>query len=347
MQMINDLNYVKRKLNKISRVNLVSLPTPLEKLDNLAGKLGGPDIYLKRDDVIGGNKMRKLEFLMADALQKKKRKIITFGSVESNHTREVSVACNKLGLEPVILITKEGKIRNQGNYLLNRILGAEIKILDPLKPGPAEKGGPSTIEELSKALIEKIPDSLRKGDYYIIPVGGYVALGSVGYLLAALEMYEQCREKNINVDYIVTAVGTTGTFTGLLYGLSLINKIENRDIKLLGISVTGPQKKSYGSIIERCDKIGSMVGCPIKIGKEDIKIIDNYQPGYGIPSSGAVEAIKLVAREEGVFLDPVYTGKAMDGLIKSISSNMFKKSSSIVFIHTGGFPSLFSCSRYF
>ncbi|MFO7929711.1 MAG: pyridoxal-phosphate dependent enzyme [Candidatus Humimicrobiaceae bacterium] len=345
--MMNDLNYIKRKLEKIPRVNLISLPTPLEKLDNLAGKLEGPDVYLKRDDIIGGNKMRKLEFLMADALQKKKRKIITFGSVESNHTREVSVVCNKLGLKSIIFVTKEKEIKKQGNYLLNRILGAEIKILDPLKPGPAEKGGPSTIDQLSRALIEKIPDSLRKDDYYIIPVGGYVALGSVGYLLAALEMYDQCKRKNINIDYVVTAVGTTGTFTGLLYGLSLINKIENRNIKLLGISVTGPQKKSYGSIIKRCDKIGSMVGYPAGIEKKDIKIIDNYQPGYGIPSSGAVEAIKLVARKEGLILDAVYTGKALDGLIKCISSNMFKKSSSIVFIHTGGFPSLFSFSRYF
>ncbi len=158
-----DLNCIRENIKKIPRLNLVNLPTPLEKLDNLSKKLKGPNIYMKRDDVIGGNKMRKLEFLAADAVAKNKKKIVTFGAVGSNHTREVAVVSNKLGLKPIIFITGDKKnIKKQGNFLLNTILGAEIKILKPLENAPFAKNGLDTVEKLSKALIEKIPEKYKK-----------------------------------------------------------------------------------------------------------------------------------------------------------------------------------------
>jgi len=193
-----------------------------------------------------------------------------------------------------------------------------------------------------------LPSRLTGPKNYIIPVGGYTPLGSLGYLVGFIELFGQLRKAGVFPHYVVTAVGTTGTYAGLLCGAAMVNRLKGSDIRVVGISVTGNQKNEVEGIANRVRATASLIGEDIRVKEEDIDIIDDYWgPGYGVPNSIGLEAITMVAQREGIFLDPVYTGKAMGGLLDLLEKEKFKPKSNIVFIHTGGFPAIFAYSKYF
>lgn len=340
---------IRESLDKIPRIDLIGsqLPTPLGKMQNVTNFLGGPSLFIKGDDVIGGNKMRKLEFFIADAKQKGAHTVITFGAAQSNHGRETAVACNQAGLHTTLMLAGEEPKQHQyqGNLLLDKILGADLIMVDP-SALQSLKG--TAIEELEKAIEGTLPAKFKEEGYYIIPAGGYMPLGSVGYFLCAMEIYEQAKKIGASVDYIVTAVGTTGTYVGLLAGAQALNAIEGTNIKVIGVGVGGPVTGAIPGVIRRTIATGQMLGLDLQVSEKDITLSGDYwQPGYDISSKGDIEAIELVARKEGIFLDTVYTGKAMFGLLDMIKKKKFNKSDNIVFLHTGGFPALFAFNEDF
>ncbi|MGM0365923.1 MAG: 1-aminocyclopropane-1-carboxylate deaminase/D-cysteine desulfhydrase [Actinomycetota bacterium] len=339
---------IEQKIGKVPRVTLGSLPTPLQEMENMGLHSHGHKLFIKRDDIIGGNKVRKLEFFIAEALDKKAETVITFGAPQSNHTRETAVACRKVGLEPIIVISGKKRGEIQGNALLNRILGAEIIYTPPLSPPPFTAGGPQTVEELSDALKGMLPAGLAGPKSYIIPVGGYTPLGSMGYLLGFLELYGQLKQAKVIPHYVVTAAGTTGTYAGLLCGAALVNRTEGINIRVVGISVTGEMESEAAGIMDRVRETAAIIGEDVMVGMQDIDIVNDYwKPGYGIPNSRTIDAIKTLARKEGIFLDPVYTGKAMGGLLDLMGKEKFSPESNIIFMHTGGFPAIFAYAKYF
>lgn len=337
-----------QNIKNIPRVPLGSYPTLLQELSRLGPGPQNYKLWIKRDDMLGGNKVRKLEFFMAEAMANSAQRVITFGAEQSNHSRETAIACRSLGLEPVIIVSSSQKGQIQGNALLNHILGARMIYVDPVKPAPFTPGGPQNIKQLSDVLIASIPAGLLGEKTYIIPVGGYTPLGSLGYVLGFLELFEQCQNRSIRLDYVVTAVGTTGTYCGLLAGAALINRDMKTKIRVIGISVTGNQSQASSEIADRARQTAALIGQDIDIASSDVNIIDDYwQPGYGKPNQAALKAIKLLAQKQGIFLDPVYTSKAMAGLLDLAEKKKFRAKSNIVFLHSGGFPALFAYHDYF
>lgn len=317
----------------LPRVKLCQLPTDLDPASNLSKKLGDVNIYFKRDDntglAIGGNKGRKLEFLLANALKKEADVIITTGSIQSNHTRMTCAACRKLGLDVILMLKGKKPAQFQGNLLLEKLMNADMRFFDV-----------SSYNEIG-AEADRLMEELRaKGkNPYFIPVGGSIGLGACGYVDCALELFSQADSQNLRIDYIVNAVGSGGTSAGLEVGV----RLAKRDAKVVGISVDS-EKSVFKQDISRIaqDSI-SLLGADLEILPDDITVFDEYigESGYGKPSRQGVEAIKFTAETEGIILDPVYSGKAMAGLIDLVKKGFFKKGSNIIFIHTGGTPALF------
>lgn len=323
-------------LAQFPRKRYTSYKTPLEFLPNFTKALGGPNIYIKRDDLLGltfgGNKTRKLEFLMADALSQGADTILTCGAIQSNHCRLTLAASIKEGLKCQLVL--EERIANSydpnasGNNYLYNLLGVEDIRVVP--------GGSNMMGELEK-LAQELKAQGRKP--YIIPGGGSNALGALGYVACAEEILEQMFDMGVSFDYIVTASGSAGTHAGLISGL----KGNNAHIPLTGISVSKksePQSTNvYNLAVKVCEKL--KIENPVK--KEDIVVFDEYVgPGYGHPTQGMVDAVQLLARTEGILTDPVYSGKALDGMIDLIKKGYFKDAKNILFVHTGGAPTLYA-----
>ncbi len=332
-------------LNDIPRVSLSFLPTPLEHLSALSERLGGPQIWMKRDDMTGlatgGNKVRKLEFLMADALNNKADTVLTFGAVESNHCRMTAAAARKIGLKAFLVLSGKKPDRLTGNLLLDEILGCEYLFLPDFND-------PSKFDEMRLAVFNIVQDLTEQGrSVYMIPPGGSAPLGDVGYYLAAIELFDQARELGVRIDHIFVAMGTGGTHAGLLAGVKCLDM----PTKVFGIAVN---KK--GSLDELgmppveviVNEIGELIGEKPAATPDDV-IIDYgyYGEAYGKVTPECIEAIKLVARTEGIFLDPTYTGKTMAGLIDMIRQGRFTKDENIVFVHTGGYPGIFPYGEEF
>ena len=343
MDHVRDL--IKDKLNRIPRVHLVDLPTPLMKMNNLTSFLGGPSLYIKRDDIIGGNKMRKLEFYMADAKVKKTHTVITYGFIQSNHAREVAVAANRLGMNTILILAGKEPEEYQGNLLLDKLLGAEIRIVD-VSEGNFEG---LSIDELSDMIEMGVPELAENLEgYYSIPPGAYKPIGGLGYFICMLEIYEQAQEINMDIDDVFVAVGTGGTYSGLLAAAKALNEIEGGDIKIIGISVGHPYREFRKSIAERAEAISEMLGLDVSFSDDDVELYTDYiGKGYAIPTEECVDAIKITARKEGIFLDPVYTGKAMAGLMDMVRKGRFGGDENIVFLHTGGEPAVYAYNRIF
>lgn len=322
-------------LSRFPRVSLAHLATPLEHLPRLTEHLGGPDIYLKRDDCTGlaggGNKTRKLEFLIADALQLGADTIVTQGAVQSNHARQTAAAAAKFGMQCELLF--ENRISdptpaylNSGNVFLDRLLGAETHHF------PAGTDMDAAMEDLAKGLRAqgRIP--------YVIPGGGSNRVGALGYVNCALELLQQMNERQLAIDCIVHATGSAGTQAGLVAGLQALHA----GIPVLGIGVNAAreaqEEKVYQLALETADYIGAG-GC---VGREDVVANCDYVgDGYGIPTAGMRTALLLLARLEGVLFDPVYSGKGLAGMIDLIDKGDFKSGQNIVFVHTGGSAGLF------
>lgn len=322
-------------LSRFPRVTLAHLPTPLEHLPRLSEHLGGPDIYVKRDDCTGlgtgGNKTRKLEFLMADALEKKADVIITQGAVQSNHARQTAAAACKLGMRCELVFEKRvadpsDTYANSGNVFLDHIFGAGIRYVD--------KGTDMD------AAMESIAAELReRGDSpYVVPGGGSNPIGALGYVNCALELIGQANDRGLVIDHFVTATGSAGTQAGLIVGL----KGSNAGIPLLGIGVNAPRDAQEEKVFRLAAETAQYVGAPGAVQREDVVANCDYVgDGYGIPTEGMNEAVMLLARLEGLLCDPVYSGKGLAGLIDLVRQGEFARGQNVVFLHTGGSAGLF------
>jgi len=328
-------------LSRFPRVRLAHLPTPLEPMERLSRHLGGPRLWIKRDDCTGlstgGNKTRKLEFLLGEALAAKADTLITQGATQSNHARQTAAVAAKFGLDCHLLLEDRTGYDTHdytlnGNVLLDRLHGATVS----RRPGGADMN----------AEMEALAESLRaKGKRpYIIPGGGSNPVGALGYVNAAFELVSQANDLGLKIAHVVHATGSAGTQAGLVTGLVALNS----GIPALGISVRAPKEKQENSVFGLAGRTADHMGLSGVVKREHIVARDEYVgAGYGLPTPGMVEAVTLVARLEGILLDPVYSGKGMDGLIDLIRKGFFAKDSDIVFLHTGGSAALFSYPEAF
>ena len=321
-------------LAKFPRLRFAHLPTPLEPMENLSRLLDGPNIWVKRDDCTGlaggGNKTRKLEFLMADAEQQGADTIITQGAVQSNHARQTAAIAAKLGYECYLLLenrtgSDDPDFLANGNVLLDDIYNAKLSDF------PA--GTDMNQEMLS--LAEELRAAGKKP--YIVPGGGSNRIGALGYVNAAYELVGQCNDQGLKVDHIVHATGSTGTQAGLVTGLTAIHS----GIDLMGISVRAPKEAQEENVYRLACETAELIGSSAALNRSDVVANSDYVgEGYGIPTDGMVEAVEMTARHESILLDPVYSGKAMAGLIDLVRQGFYRRDENIVFIHTGGAQAL-------
>ena len=329
------------KLVTFPRIRLGHFPTPLEPMDRLTKILGGPRIWIKRDDctglATGGNKTRKLEYLMADAQKKGADTVITQGATQSNHARQTAAAAAFLGLECHILL-EDRTASNDSNYALNGNV-----LLDQLHGSTISKraGGSDMAAEM-EGLAAKL--TAKGKTPYIIPGGGSTPVGALGYVNCVREIVEQADEMGLKIDGIVHATGSAGTQAGLVVGLAAINS----DIPLLGIGVRAPREKQEQMVYDLAVRTAEYLDLGITIDRNKVRANCDYVgEGYGIPTDGMKAAIKLLAQTEGLLFDPVYSGKGMDGFTDLISKGHFSETRNIVFLHTGGSAALFGYSEIF
>ncbi len=324
-----------KKLDGFERLPLAEFPTPLEKLAHLSQDLGR-EIYIKRDDIIGpglgGNKTRKLEYLLPAALASKKRKLVTFGGLQSNHTRITAAAARKVGLEPHIFYFEPRPDRLTGNLLINHYLGAKMHFF-PLGGG----GGMSL--EMSIRLVRWLA-RLRLGPHAFIPVGGHAPLGAIGYTQAALEIHQQALAIGLRNPILVVAAGSGGTLAGLWAGLTLLES----PVRLLGIDVGKLWKGFPASIAHLAGEVCALLGLARAFNSEDVPLIEERYVGekYARPSPECLAATRRLARMEGILLDPVYTAKAFAGLLDLLAHGSIGGDGPIIFLHTGGLPGIFA-----
>lgn len=320
---------------RFPRIRLGHLPTPLEPMENLSRALGGPRLWIKRDDCTGlstgGNKTRKLEFLMAEALARKADIVITQGATQSNHARQTAAAAARLGMRCHILLedrtgSTDASYTGNGNVLLDHLHGAAVE----------RRPGGSDMQAEMEAVAARLTDTGQRP--YVIPGGGSNPLGALGYVNAALELVNQSAERGLRIDHLVHATGSAGTQAGLVVGLQALNSL----IRLLGIGVRAPREKQEAMVHDLGRRTWELLGLRGELRREAVTANCDYVGGgYGVPTPGMVEAVTLLAQTEGLLLDPVYSGKGMAGLIDLVRKGRFKKDENVVFLHTGGSVALF------
>jgi D-cysteine desulfhydrase len=310
--------------------------TPIEFLANLTRELGGPKIYMKRDDLLGlaggGNKTRKLEFLVAAALAERADTLITCGAVQSNHCRLTLAAAAKEGLRCRLVL--EQRVPDSydpaasGNNFLYRLLGAEkIRVVD----------GGADLEAAMREEAEELAAGGRRA--YVIPGGGSNALGALGYVACGQEILAQTRDLGLEIDDLVTATGSGGTHAGLVSALWA----DESSIPVTGISVRKAEREQIELVHGLAAKIAALLGLESEVPRECVIVKDAYVgPGYSLPTAGMVEAVQMLARVEGILMDPVYAGKAMAGLIDRVRTKRYGRGESVLFLHTGGAPALYA-----
>ena len=328
-------------LARYPRRFLAHLPTPLEKLERLSAELGGPEIWIKRDDCTGlstgGNKTRKLEFLMAEAELAGADMVMTQGATQSNHARQTAAFAAKIGMGCHILLEDRTGSDNQ-NYNTNGNV-----LLDHLHGATTEKFGPGL--DMNEEM-EKVADRIRATGkkVYTIPGGGSNPTGALGYVNCASEMLTQFNDRNLLIDHIVHATGSAGTQAGLIVGLQAMNA----QIPLLGIGVRAPKQKQEENVYNLGCLTADKLGCSGVVTRKDVVANTDYVgEGYGIPTESGLEAIKMFAELESILLDPVYSAKGAAGFIDLIRKGHFKKGERVVFLHTGGSAALFGYDAAF
>jgi D-cysteine desulfhydrase len=323
-------------LAQFPRRRYTEYETPLEFLPRFTNALGGPNVYIKRDDLLGltagGNKTRKLEFLVADALAQGADTLITCGAVQSNHCRLTLAAAVKEGLKCRLVLEERvpGSYNPDasGNNFLFRLLGVEKIEVVP--------GGSNLMAAMQKVADDLARDG-RKG--YIIPGGGSNPIGATGYVACAQEIQSQLFEKQILIDRLVVASGSTGTHAGLLAGFYGCNM----NIPIVGINVSRDPKDQDPLVYDLVQKTAERVGVRQGIPSDAVVTFGDYwRPKYSVPNKKMVEAVNMLAKTEGILLDPVYTGKTMAGFIDLSRKGYFKKGENILFVHTGGSPGLYA-----
>lgn len=326
---------MKRDLSEFLRVDLCHQPTPLEEMPRLTSALGGPKLWIKRDDctglATGGNKTRKLEFLVADALDKGADMLVTQGAVQSNHVRQTAAAACKFGLDCHALLERRvpgraADYETTGNVLFDQMFGTTMEF----RPAGLDMNAEA------RAVTESFAANGRKP--YFIPGGGSNEIGALGYVSCAYEMLRQFDEQGLNVGWIVLASGSAGTHAGLLAGLHAAGS----DIPVMGISVRQPRDKQIAAVHKLAVTTAAQL-TDAPLGVEKVLIDDGYVgEGYGLPTQGTLDAINLIARKEGVLLDPVYSAKGLAGMIGLIEKTFFDSDKDVVFLHTGGAAALFA-----
>ncbi|MEM6430221.1 MAG: D-cysteine desulfhydrase [Deinococcota bacterium] len=322
-------------LARFPRRRYTPYATPIEPLNALSRELGGPNLFIKRDDLLGltagGNKTRKLEFLLADALGQGADTLITTGAPQSNHCRLTLAAAVKEGLKCRLVL--EERIPNSydpaasGNNFLFKLLGVEAITVVPLG---------TDLAAAMQAEADKLASEGRKG--YIIPGGGSNALGALGYVSCAEELLQQTFEMGLQLDAIVASSGSGGTHAGMVVGMHG----NNAQIPVLGISVRRLREEQEGNIYKLASKTAELLELP-DVPRDAVKVFDAYVgDGYSLPTAGMIEAVTLLAQHEGILLDPVYTGKTMAGMIDLVRQGHFAADSNVLFLHTGGSPALYA-----
>jgi L-cysteate sulfo-lyase len=326
-------------LARFNPVRFAHLPTPLEPMPRLTDALttpgrGGPELWVKRDDCTGlaggGNKTRKLEYLLGDALANDADTLVTQGAVQSNHVRQTAAAAAKFGLAcEIILEHRTGSnaqdYNHNGNVLLDELLGAKLRTV-------------AAGTDMNQALAEVAAEVAERGGRpYVIPGGGSNIIGALGYVECALELVAQANEAGIEIDRIVTATGSAGTHGGLVAGLAVMGA----DVPVLGIGVRAPKDVQEANVFKLAQDTAELLGHRDRVTRDMVVAdCDFVGKGYGLVDEAVIEGLKLVARTEGLLLDPVYTGKAMKGLIALSQLGKFD-GETVVFLHTGGAQGLF------
>ncbi len=303
------------------------------EVPRLSQALGGPRIFMKRDDLTGfgggGNKIRGLEFYLADALAQGADVIVTGAGPQSNHIRATAAAARRAGMDVVAIIHDTRPAETQGNLLLDYLLGVETRFTN--SPDRAAVDG----------LIEAAAAELRSAGRrpYVVPRGGASALGSLGYLEFVAELNAQLEAAGVRPERLVLATGSCGTQAGLMAGAA----IYGAPYRVVGITVSRSVEECLERVARIADETAQLAGCEIHIAPQDVIVLGDYiGPGYGIPTPECLEAIRLVARTEGIFLDPTYTGKGMAGLNGEIRAGRIREGETVVFLHTGGEPAIFA-----
>jgi len=311
-----------RAMNTLPKVSLGIFPTPVHRLDNISRILGA-QIYVKRDDMtglaLGGNKVRKLEYLLADAKAQGAEVVFTTGGAQSNHAMLTAAACRRLGLTPVLILKKRGVTAIQGNRLLEQLMGVDVRLMDT-----------DDYADIY-AEMDRVGAELGR-KYYKIPCGGSNALGTLGYV----DCIREIRDQGYEFDHIICAEGSGGTMAGVALGAKLY---------MPGARVTGMMVDSdpFEQItVDLMRGAAQLLGADVAVSRADFDLRDLCGPGYAIPSEAGNAAVSLMAREEGLFLDPVYTGKAFAGLIDMAKEGAFKPSDRVLFLHSGGAGGLFA-----
>ena len=327
-------------LARFPRVRLFPTPTPLERMENFSRALGGPDIWIKRDDctvvATGGNKVRKLEWLIGEARSLNATHIVTQGAVQSNHVRQTAAVARRFGMKCTALLehrieTNDRDYLNSGNVLLDKLFGCAIEYR------------PSGVDMNAEA--EKKGQELRAEgvNAYVIPGGGSNRVGALGYVSCAQELMQQADEMGLKIDLIVTATGSAGTHAGLVVGLHGINA----QVPVLGIGVRLPKDRQEANVHKLAEATADYLGMKGGIPRELVEANCDYVgAGYGIPTEGMAKAVQMLAREEGILLDPVYSGKAMARMIDLIRKGAIGADKTVVFLHTGGAVGLFGYTGY-
>jgi len=315
-----------KDIKDFDRISLGQLPTPLHKLENIS-KLLNTNVWIKRDDLIGvglgGNKVRKLEFLLAEAKKEGAEVVFTTGGAQSNHAMLTAACALRLGMTPILLLKNEGVTDRLGNQLLNHLMGVEVHFLD--------------VESFDEIYDEmnKMGKALGK-KYYKIPCGGSNALGSIGYVNCMKEIAEQEKALGIKFDHVICTEGSGGTHAGVNLG----SKLFLPEAKVTAMTVDDSPFDEITTEIER--GAIKLLDLDIDLGKEELTHIDCTGPGYALPSEEGNEAIKIMCQNEGIFLDPVYTGKAFGGLLKMSREGQFKETDNVLFVFSGGAGGLFA-----
>ncbi len=331
------------RLRQFPCLPYLAAPSPLHPLPRLSHALNanGPQLWIKRDDELGpglgGNKGRKLAYLMAEALIQGKRKVITYGGLQSNHARMTAAACAALGLQAHLFFFARQPEQFTGNLLLNRILGAQMHFI------PFAGGGDASLTlETTNRLVHWIASAFAGPSAYFIPVGGHNVTGCLGYVQAACEIHEQALSNKLPLDKItiITAAGTGGTLAGLMAGFALLDS----PIRVLGLDIGKLWKSFPQSIARLANELLKTLGSRNTFDATAVPLIEETYAGtaYAIPHPPAAEAIRLLARNEGILLDPVYTGKAFAGLLDLVCNGRFPTGNILVFLHTGGLPALWA-----
>jgi D-cysteine desulfhydrase len=324
------------RIDSLPRFPLAQLPTPLEELKSLSRQLAGPEILIKRDDqtglALGGNKTRKLEFLLGDALAKGADTLVTLGAAQSNHCRQTAAAAAKAGLRCELLLNGKKPDVVNGNLLLNELLGANLHWIE---------------RSQRAAKLQELDAQLRAQGRkpYLIPVGGSNGVGATGYVVAMQELMSQLRANGRRVDHILFGTSSGGTQAGIILGA----RIAGFTGPLHGLSIdkNDPEHFEYETEVARItNDCAEYIGSSIRVTRDDVKVVYGYTgEGYGVVGDLERDAIRLLARSEGIVLDPVYAGRAFGAMVDFIRKGVFKKGETVLFWHTGGAPALFAYAK--